>query len=148
MAPHRSGLPLSSQSLADAARPLTRRTASLRADPRRRRIGVFMLVRLVVLSLFTVVAGFLAWQYDRSFSSLYHGFVWGTLVVGYTLTIVFARMLPRVRDLERFAWLQTSADIVLAAVVVQVSGGTDSGFVSLYLIAVLGAATMGGGRQT
>ncbi len=107
-----------------------------------------MLVRLVMLALFTVVAGILAWRSDREFTSLYHGFVWGTLVVGYGLTIIFARLLPRVRDLDRFAWLQTTTDIVLAAVVVQMSGGTDSGFVSLYLIAVLGAATMGGVRET
>lgn len=107
-----------------------------------------MLVRLVILALFTVVAGILAWRSDREFTSLYNGFVWGTLVVGYGLTIVFARLQPRVRDLDRFAWFQTTTDIVLTAVVVQMSGGTDSGFVSLYLIAVLGAATMGGVRQT
>ncbi|MEM7151929.1 MAG: ATP-binding protein [Myxococcota bacterium] len=141
-------VPHASQSLADAARPPTGRARSTRLDPRRRRIGYFMLVRLVVLSLFTVVAALLAWQTNREFSSFYHAFVWGTLVVGYALTILFARLLPRVRDLDAFAWVQTSTDIVIAAIVVQVSGGTDSGFVSLYLIAVLGAATMGGGRQT
>ena len=117
-------------------------------DPRRRRISYFMLVRLVMLALFTALAGVLAWQHDRHFDALYHGFVWGTLVVGYALTIVFARLLPRVRDLDRFAWLQTTTDILLAAVVVEMSGGAESGFVSLYLIAVLGAATMGGVRQT
>ncbi|MEX1366241.1 MAG: PAS domain-containing protein, partial [Nannocystaceae bacterium] len=149
MAPARAdAAPQASQSLVDAARPDAAGPRSAPPDPRRRRIGVFMAVRLGVLSMFTVVAGILAWQYDRSLSSLYSGFVWGTLVVGYVLTIVFARMLPRVRDLERFAWVQTSTDIMLAAVVVQVSGGTDSGFVSLYLIAVLGAATMGGVGQT
>lgn len=107
-----------------------------------------MLVRLVMLALFTGVAAILAWRRNLEFTSLYQTFVWGTLVVGYGLTIVFARLLPRVRDLDRFAWVQTTTDIVLAAVVVQMSGGTESGFVSLYLIAVLGAATMAGVRET
>ncbi len=135
-----------SQSLADAARPDPGPKAGL--PPQQRRISYFMLVRLVVLASFTAMAGVLAWQHNRDFDALYHGFVWGTLVVGYVLTIVFARMLTRVRDLDRFAWLQTTTDILLAAVVVQMSGGADSGFVSLYLIAVLGAATMGGTRHT
>lgn len=118
-----------------------------RLDPRRRRIGYFMLVRLVMLALFTAMVGVLAWQSSDEVDALYR-FAVGTLVVGYVLTIVYAWLLPRVRDLDRFAWLQTTTDIVLTAVVVQMSGGASSGFVSLYLIAVLGAATMAGGRQT
>ncbi|MCX4245403.1 two-component system sensor histidine kinase NtrB [Paraliomyxa miuraensis] len=147
-----------SRSLVDAAHPepksagpesvLLGGAATATLDPRRRRISYFMLVRLVMLALFTAVATFLAWQRDEDFDVVTHRFVWGTLVVGYVLTIVFARWLPRVRDLDRFAWLQTTTDILLAAVVVQMSGGADSGFVSLYLIAVLGASTMGGTRQT
>lgn len=139
-----------SRSLVDAARPAPGLApgASMPLDPRRRRISYFMLVRLVMLALFTAVAGALALQGKGELDALYHGFAWSTIVVGYGLTIVYARLLRRVRDLDRFAWLQTTTDILLAAVVVQMSGGTGSGFVSLYLIAVLGAATMAGGRQT
>lgn len=114
----------------------------------RRRISYFMLFRLGMLAVFTVLATTLAITGSRDYDSMYTGFVWGALVVGFALTIVFARMLPHVRDLRRFAAVQTSADIVLAAVVVQMSGGVESGFVWLYLIAVLGAATMAGRRQT
>ncbi|MCH9685186.1 MAG: PAS domain-containing protein, partial [Deltaproteobacteria bacterium] len=148
-----AGPPQASQSLADAARSTTERARSSTEGapaltPRHRRISYFMLVRLVVLTVFTVVAVMLVLQRDDTSAGLYHGFVWGTLVVGFGLTIIFARYLPRVRDLDRFAWVQTITDIILAAAVVMVSGGADSGFVSLYLIAVLGAATMGGVRQT
>ncbi len=135
-----------SQSLADAARSTTARARNL--TPRHRRISYFMLVRLVVLTLFTAVAAVVVFSRDREDAGTYQWFVWGTLVAGYGLTIIFARYLPRVTNLDRFAWIQTTADIVLAGLVVQMSGGADSGFVSLYLIAVLGAATMGGVRQT
>ena len=106
-----------------------------------------MLFRLGMLTVFTVLAVFIA-AAESSPSDLTTGFVWGTLVVGFTLTIVFARQLPRVKDLTRFAWLQTTTDIVLAAVVVQMTGGADSGFQWLFLIAVLGGATMGNPRTT
>ena len=116
-------------------------------EARRRRIAYFMLFRLGMLTVFTVLAVFIAAS-ESSPGDLTTGFVWGTLVVGFTLTIVFARQLPRVEDLTRFAWLQTTTDIVLAAVVVQMTGGADSGFQWLFLIAVLGGATMGDTRTT
>ena len=113
---------------------------------RRRRIAYFMLFRLGMLSVFTALAAAFTYTGGQG-SAMATGFVWATLVVGFALTIVFARQLPRVRDLHRFAWMQTATDIVLAAVVVEMSGGADSGFQWLYLIAVLGAATMGGQRM-
>src|SRR5690606_34172362 len=45
------------------------------------------------------------------------------------------------------AWLQTGFDVVFALIAVALSGGVDSGFVFLFLIAVLGAAAMGNRRQ-
>lgn len=106
-----------------------------------------MLFRLGMLTVFTVLAAAIAYTESRP-STPTTSFVWITLGVGFALTIIFARQLPRVADLHRFAWLQTSTDIVLAAVVVQMSGGADSGFQWLFLIAVLGAAMMGEQRTT
>jgi two-component system sensor histidine kinase PilS (NtrC family) len=117
-------------------------------DARVRRMSYFMLFRLAMLTGFTVLAGVMFYARAQEYDNAYAAFVWATLVAGYATTIVFARMLHTVRDLDRFAAVQTSTDIVLAAVVVQMSGGVDSGFVTLYLIAVLGAATMGGPRHT
>ena len=113
-----------------------------------RRISYFMLFRLAVLSAFTILAGVTAWYRSAQVESFYEWTTWGTLGLGYFLTLLFAWTLPRVQNLKRFAWGQTTIDIVLAAVVVQLSGGLDSGFVFLYLVAILGAATMGDRRQT
>ena len=111
-------------------------------------MSYFMLFRLAMLAGLTVLAGVLFWTRGDTYDGTYAVFVWTTLVTGYVATILFARRLPAARDLDRFAAIQTSADIVLSAVVVQMSGGADSGFVTLYLISVLGAATMGGPRHT
>jgi len=123
-------------------------TSKGETEARRRRISYFMLFRLGMLAVFTVVAVVLAYTDTRAAKALTTGFAWMTLVVGFVLTILFARRLPHTDDLQRFVWLQTATDIVLAAVVVQMSGGADSGFHWLFLIAVLGAATMGGPRMT
>lgn len=123
---------------------------------RERRIAYFMLFRLGMLAVFTVLASALAISGEPGMTG--HGpsglegrtswLVWGTLVAGYALTIAYARWLPRAKNLSAFAWTQTAIDIVLAAVGVQLSGGIDSGLVMLYPMAVLGAATMGSRRQT
>lgn len=111
----------------------------------RRRISYFMLFRLAVLFVFTLLAGYTSYLdiegADRD--GFYDRFIWGSLGLGYALTILFAWWLPRARSLRLVSAVQTSIDIVLAAVVVQLSGGPDSGFVFLYLLAVLGAAIMG-----
>jgi two-component system, NtrC family, sensor histidine kinase PilS len=128
-----------------------------------RRISYFMLVRLSILAGFTVLAGVLFTtqrlpalitddRYRALGASWFDGaqawIVIGALVAGYTLTIAWAWWLRRARNLNRFAGVQTSFDIALSALVVHATGGVESGFVTLYLIAVLGAATMGGRRNT
>ncbi len=105
-----------------------------------------MLFRLGMLTVFTVLAGVLAVTSDSSLQGRKALPVWVTLVVGYGATIAYARLLPRARDLTVIAWIQTGIDIGLSAAAVQFTGGLESGLVLLYLISVLGAATMGGRR--
>ncbi len=107
-----------------------------------------MLFRLGMLALFTMLAGALVIADEPGVQGRTGQMVWGTLVTGYALTIAYARLLRRTRNLSRFAWTQTAIDIVLAAIGVQLSGGVDSGLHMLYPMSVLGAATMGGRRQT
>jgi len=136
--------------VARSAGPAAATTAAI-ATPRaglERRIAYFMLFRLGMLAVFTVLAGALALASEPGMQGRTSWLVWGTLVTGYGLTIAYARWLPRTKNLATFASTQTALDIVLAAVGVQLSGGIDSGLVMLYPMAVLGAATMGSRRQT
>lgn len=126
-------------------RPQPRPTARVAHE---RRIAYFMLFRVGMLALFTVLAGVLTLAGEPGMVGVRGLPVWGAIVVGYGTTIVWARWLPRVRELSRLSWTQTAVDIGLAAFAVQVTGGTDSGLVSLYMISVLGAAITGGRKQT
>lgn len=113
-----------------------------------RRIAYFMLFRLAILAGFTVLVGVMFYAQSDAYDRAYMTFAWVSLIASYGLTIYWAWRLPKTEDPSRIAAGQTASDIVFAAIVVQMTGGVDSGFVTLYLIAVLGAATMGGRRQT
>ena len=111
-------------------------------EARIRRISFFMLIRLGLLILFALLAALAEVSRlpgDPPRSSV----GWIALGMGFGLTIIFARYLRRVRSLERFALLQTTIDVVLSAVLVQLTGGVESGFTFLFPVAVLGAAMMG-----
>ncbi len=113
-----------------------------------RRISYFMLVRLVILTGLTALASLVTYTGGDDVLALHVTLLWSAVAVGFALTIVFARQLPRARDLGRFASAQTACDLLLSAVAVYLSGGVDSGLATLYLISVLGAAVMGGPRLT
>ncbi|MBK8717624.1 MAG: PAS domain-containing protein [Nannocystaceae bacterium] len=139
--------PESVRALASSSRSGAGRSAPATAAASRR-ISYFMLFRLGLLAMFTVLAGAFTLASDQAVTTNTSIGVWATLVLGYAVTIAYARWLPRARDLPRFAWTQTVIDIVLAAVAVTLTGGIDSGLVTLYPLAVLGAAIMGGRRHT
>jgi two-component system sensor histidine kinase PilS (NtrC family) len=111
-------------------------------EMRARRISYVMLFRLGILIIATLLAG-LTSSADAEGERFYGGITWTTISVGFVITILFARMLPRVEKLDSFAFLQTAVDLVLSAILVQLTGGIQSGFIFLYMVAVLGAALMG-----
>lgn len=132
-----------------AADSLTARVGATQAPENRdrqsrsRRISYFMLFRLVMLAFLTVMAGAVMAADDREPHPIYIALVSGLLVTGYALTVGYAWVLPRTKNLSRFAAIQTVGDIVLSGIAVHLSGGIESGFVFLYLLAILGAAIMG-----
>lgn len=119
----------------------------------RRRISYFMLFRLGLLLVFTLFATYTTWLVEEHTIGLGDWLAWMTLAAGYVLTLVFAWQLRpegrsrTARQLHRIAWAQSAFDVVFAFIAVILTGGVDSGFVFLFLIAVLGAATMGHRRQ-
>ena len=122
----------------------TQAVRSAAQEIRVRRISYVMLFRLGILLVATILAG-VSTGSSAGTDNFYGGITWTTLALGFLLTIAFARMLPRVEAeaLDGFAFLQTAIDLVLSATLVQLTGGIESGFVFLYMVAVLGAALMG-----
>jgi two-component system sensor histidine kinase PilS (NtrC family) len=129
--------------LDSGSQPLATALTGAPEDGRRRRIAYFMLFRLGMLTALTVLAAAATWSEAEALSAAWGIVAWSTIGVGYLLSLLWARALPRVRRLELLVALQTGADLLLSILVVQVTGGVDSGFAFLYLISVLGAAVMG-----
>ncbi|MFO7562712.1 MAG: ATP-binding protein [Enhygromyxa sp.] len=129
----------------------------------RKRISYFMLFRLGLLAAFTLLATYTTWLDEEHLVGPRDWVAWSTIAIGYLLSLAFAwRLRPHRepgrllgpseaqrsgRALRRMTWVQTGFDVVFALIAVALSGGVDSGLVFLFLIAVLGAATMGNRRQ-
>ncbi|HLT35104.1 MAG TPA: ATP-binding protein [Enhygromyxa sp.] len=152
---------LSAELRAELAGHHSRRAGELEAL--RKRISYFMLFRLGLLAAFTLLSTYTTWLDEDHLVGPRDWVGWSTIAAGYLLTLVFAWQLRPHREpnrvlgpvearrtessLRRVAWLQTGFDVAFALIAVALSGGVDSGFVFLFLIAVLGAATMGSRRQ-
>lgn len=151
---------LSAELRAELAGQHSRRAGELEAL--RKRISYFMLFRLGLLAAFTLLATYTTWLVEEHMLGPRDWIAWSTIAAGYLLTLVFAWQLRPTaqrrsvepaqaqrteRLLHRLVWLQTGFDVSFALIAVALSGGVDSGFVFLFLIAVLGAATMGDRKQ-
>ncbi|MCA9681479.1 MAG: PAS domain-containing protein [Myxococcales bacterium] len=118
----------------------------------RRRITYFMFFRLALLVMVALLAIYSIWLVDDHVSGPRDSLIWGTIVAGFVQTVAFAwrlrasNALDR-RALRRLARAHTSFDVFLACAGVALTGGVESDFVLLLLVAVLGAATMGDRRQ-
>lgn len=147
---------LSAELRAELAGQHSRRAVEL--EGLRKRISYFMLFRLGLLAAFTLLAAYTTWLVEEHMVGLRDWVAWVTIAAGYLLTLVCAWLLrpaPERRllgpaqaqrteaTLHRLAWLQTGFDVAFALIAVALTGGVDSGFAFLFLIAVLGAATMG-----
>lgn len=105
---------------------------------RKRRLGAFMIGRLVVTSL--VLGGVIALlppYAERPFTSM----VLTACIVGtYAASILFAVLMNRSTNLTRLAALQLGWDLLVTTVLVYVAGGFMSGFTFLYGASILMAA--------
>lgn len=109
----------------------------------RRRVSYFMLFRLGLVLAFTLLVAGTTWLRDDYIPGLREWLAWISVASGYVLTLAFAAALRRATRLRALIWAQTGFDILLATSVMLLTGGVTSSFVFLFLIAILGAATMG-----
>ena len=111
------------------------------ADAARTRLTYVMLFRvgLVTLLLASAVVAEIGAPVGEETAPVV-GTLFALIVATYGLTIVFALLLPRVKDVRRLAAVQVGSDLVLTTLLVHLTGGAESAFAFMYILVVVGAA--------
>jgi two-component system sensor histidine kinase PilS (NtrC family) len=104
-------------------------------------------VGLVTLLLVAVAAAELASPVQETASPLMTA-LFTLIAVTYGLTILYALLLVRMRDLHRMAQAQIGIDLLSASLLVHLTGGVESVFVFLFLLVLIGAASVLSMRAT
>lgn len=107
-----------------------------------------MLLRVGVLGLMAILAALVpdldSTPSDQASSRWSY---WAWLAIGYGLSVLAAWWWDKKSNPAHAGWIQLSVDTVLAAVVVQLSGGLASNFTLLYLVAIAASASRGSPSQ-
>jgi len=116
---------------------------ALRDVALRRRLGWFLLVRTVLVTLFLAVA---AWVYGPQRESAGPDPRLGLIALGYGVTAISALLLPRIRHILLYAGVQVTVDLVLVSLVILATGGLGSPLAVLYNVVILNTALLRLGR--
>lgn len=115
-------------------------------EAQRRRFTYFLFARLVLFVALTALILALQWQRDdQDERELYTRLV---IASSYFATFLGSLALRRAQRLETVVRAQVAFDLMLAGVVVILTGGLQSSFVFLYFVPIMGAATLGDRQLT
>ncbi len=119
-----------------------RRARQYREDYRT--VLYLMLFRVVLASvlLLCAISLVLSQGDTESFGRAFARFLFGLLGLAYAVTLVYALVLPRVKHLVHFAYLQIGVDLVLIGALVHATGGAQSAFTILFMIQVIAVALL------
>jgi hypothetical protein len=103
-----------------------------------------MLFRVVLASvlLLCAISLVLSQGNTESFGRAFAQFLFGLLGLAYAVTLVYALVLPRIKHLVHFAYLQIGVDLVLIGALVHATGGAQSAFTILFMIQVIAVALL------
>ncbi|RMH45117.1 MAG: PAS domain-containing protein [Deltaproteobacteria bacterium] len=107
-----------------------------------RRVTYLMLFRLVLISFALGTTVVIAWVGDVDLQTPNTYILLAIIAATYLLTIAYAIALPRVANMTRFATAQIAVDLVIATLLVHVTGGAQSGYTFFFPVAIVGAATV------
>ena len=115
---------------------------------RRRRLTYLMLYRVVLISLVlgATTLLYLLGDVDPGRGSSLG--LYGIIGVTYLLTLVYALWLRSGRGIARLAHIQLAGDLVIATVLMHMTGGAQSAYTFFFPLTVIGAAVVASRRAT
>ena len=139
-----------SDSLAAMAAATAALPAPTEASPpdRRRRLTYLMLYRVVLISLVLGATTLLYLLGDVDPGGASALGLYGIIGVTYLLTLVYALWLRSGRAIRRLAHIQLAGDLVIATVLMHMTGGAQSAYTFFFPLTVIGAAVVASRRTT
>lgn len=95
-----------------------------------------MFLRVIVITLFL---GSVIIFHRKIGGTLNLGSISVLTIITYLLTLLYAIILPRIKNLRRFCYLQITADIFVETGVIYVTGGIESPLSFLYTLSIISA---------
>ena len=117
-------------------------TAMLDRATLARRLAFLMLVRVVVFTLMLggTVVTYLFLGTPEQLGGPYVTFLFIFIAGLYVLNILYAVLMRMMKNLGELAAIQLGCDMVIAAILVNFTGGADSAFILLFMLSPIGAA--------
>ncbi len=100
------------------------------------RVKTLMFLRVMVITIFL---GSVIIFHRKIGGTLNLGSISILIVITYLLTLLYAIILPRIKNLRRFCYLQIAADIFVETGVIYVTGGIESPLSFLYTLSIISA---------
>ncbi|HVO83515.1 MAG TPA: ATP-binding protein [Syntrophobacteria bacterium] len=107
-----------------------------------RKIKRLMFIRLIFATFLLIAGAVVQWRAYLSFSSTTILSLYILTGIIYFLTVCYAVVLPRLKDLRFFGYLQLVLDVVFVTALIYVTGGIESTFSFLYILTIINAAIM------
>jgi two-component system sensor histidine kinase PilS (NtrC family) len=120
-------------------------TPAIADDPTpdlRRRLTYLMLFRVALITLVLGATTLLYWLGDADLAAPASVLFYGIIGATYLLTLVYAVALRQLRQLNRLAHTQLAVDLVIASLLVHMTGGAQSAYTFFFPLTIIGAATV------
>jgi two-component system sensor histidine kinase PilS (NtrC family) len=107
-----------------------------------RKIKRLMFIRLLFATFLLIATAVVQWQAYLSFSSTTTLSLYILAAIIYFLTVCYAVVITRFKDLRLFGYIQLVLDVVFVTALIYVTGGIESTFSFLYILTIINAAIM------
>ena len=107
-----------------------------------RKIKRLMFIRLLFATFLLIASAVVQWRAYLSFSSTTILSLYILTGIIYFLTVGYAVVLTRLKDLRLFGYVQLGLDAVFVTALIYVTGGIESTFSFLYILTIINAAIM------
>ncbi len=108
----------------------------------RRQLQWLMFFRVVIASFFLGIIAITQFQKSDLFLSPFLAYVYSLVGSVYLVTFIYVFLMPFIKKIKEFAYVQIMMDIVLITALIHITGGINSMFSFMYSISIISASIL------